>query len=177
MADIATRDDYGVLIEPATLRIERLLPGSIDRIWAYLTDSDLRRKWLASGEMDLKAGAPFELVWRNDELSDPPGDRPDAFGGEHRMTCEILEVDPPHRLAFTWGRSGGVVFDLEPKGDSVLLTITHRRVPDRETLRLIAPGWHAHLDVLAAIAAGRKPQPFWDDFLRLQGDYDQRLPG
>ena len=35
-------DDYGELIEPTTLRIQRLLPGPIERIWAYLTDSELR---------------------------------------------------------------------------------------------------------------------------------------
>ena len=36
-------DAYGTLIEPATLKIERLLPGPIERVWAYLTDSELRR--------------------------------------------------------------------------------------------------------------------------------------
>ena len=49
----ALLDPYGRLIEPATLKIERLLPGPIERVWAYLTESDLRRQWLASGEMPL----------------------------------------------------------------------------------------------------------------------------
>src|SRR6266545_2641850 len=69
-------DEYGVLIEPNTLRVQHLLPGPIERVWAYLTESDLRRQWLAAGEMELKVGAPVELVWRNDELNDPPGQRP-----------------------------------------------------------------------------------------------------
>ena len=51
MTDFASPSAYGVLTEPATLRIERLLPGPIERVWAYLTESDLRRKWLAAGEM------------------------------------------------------------------------------------------------------------------------------
>ena len=29
---------YGLLTEPATLTITRLLPGPATRIWAYLTD-------------------------------------------------------------------------------------------------------------------------------------------
>src|SRR5262245_23524320 len=74
----AKPDAYGVLTEPTTLKIQRLLPGPIERVWAYLTESNLRRKWLAAGEMEMKAGAPFELVWRNDELTDPPGLRPDG---------------------------------------------------------------------------------------------------
>jgi uncharacterized protein YndB with AHSA1/START domain len=44
------------------LRIQRLLPGPIERVWAYLTESDLRRQWLASGTMQLQPGASFELV-------------------------------------------------------------------------------------------------------------------
>ena len=40
-------DAYGVLTEPATLKIQRLLPGPIERVWAYLVESDLRRQWLA----------------------------------------------------------------------------------------------------------------------------------
>ena len=57
-----TPDAYGTLIEPTTLRIQRLLPGPIERIWAYLTDSELRRKWLAAGAMEMKVGAPVECV-------------------------------------------------------------------------------------------------------------------
>ncbi len=38
---------YGALIEPATLKIERILPGPVGRVWAYLTEGALRRKWLA----------------------------------------------------------------------------------------------------------------------------------
>ena len=74
-------DDYGVLTEPATLKIQRLLPGPIERVWAYLTESNLRRKWLAAGEMEMRPGAPFEFVWRNDELETPPGKRPEGASG------------------------------------------------------------------------------------------------
>ncbi len=87
-------DAYGTLIEPTTLKIQRMLPGPIERVWAYLTDSELRRKWLAAGAMEMQVGAPFELVWRNDELSDPPGKRPDGFAEENRMQSRITELDP-----------------------------------------------------------------------------------
>ena len=33
-------DTYGVQTAPDTVRIERLLPGPIERLWAYLTESD-----------------------------------------------------------------------------------------------------------------------------------------
>src|SRR5712672_1411353 len=113
----ATPDAYGVLTEPATLKIQRLLPGPIERVWAYLTESDLRRQWLAAGAMQGKAGTPFEFVWRNDELSDAPTQRPAGFPEEQRMQCLITEYKPPRKIAFTWQGSGDVSFELDAKGD------------------------------------------------------------
>jgi len=176
MTGAAASDAYGELIEPATLKIQRLLPGPIDRVWAYLTQGELRRKWLAGGKMELEPGAPFEFVWRNDELTDPPGRRPSGFGDEHRMRSRITELDPPRKLAFTWEGSGEVSFELYPKGDDVLLTIIHRRLPDRPTLLRVSAGWHMHLDVLVACATGKASEPFWDGWSRLENEYGARLP-
>ena len=175
MTDIATIDDYGTLSEPMTLTIQRLLPGPIERVWAYLTDSDLRKQWLAAGEMEARIGAALELVWRNDELMPSPGQRPDGFPEEHRMVCEVTACDPPHKLAITWGRSGGVSFELQPKGQRVLLTLVHHRLPDRDSLLNVSGGWHAHLDVLADRLSDTTPEPFWDSWRRLKADYEKRF--
>jgi len=172
----ASRDAYGTLIEPTTLKIQRLLPGPIERVWAYLTDSDMRRKWLAAGKMELKVGAPFEFVWRNDELTNPPGNKPEGFGEEHRMQSRITELDPPRKITFTWNDSGDVTIELEQKGKDVLLTLIHRRLASRNTMLMVGAGWHMHLDVLVARASGKEPPPFWDGWLKLKQDYDRRLP-
>src|SRR5438132_11145149 len=82
-------DAYGELIEPTTLKIQRLLPGPVERIWAYLTDSELRRKWLASGAMEMKVGAPVELIWLNDELNVPPSKRTSTVPNENHMLTRI----------------------------------------------------------------------------------------
>jgi uncharacterized protein YndB with AHSA1/START domain len=176
MTDRLAAERYGALIEPATVKIERRLPGPIERIWAYLTEGELRRQWLAAGDMELRVGATFELVWRNEALSDPPSQRPPGFDAEHRMQSRITALDPPRKLAIAWGNSGDVTFELAPQGSDVLLTVIHRRLPDRPTLLKVSAGWHAHLDVLAARATGTAPGPFWDDWRRLQQDYDRRLP-
>lgn len=172
----AFHDGYGTLTEPTTLKIQRLLPGPVERIWDYLTQGELRRQWLASGDMQMQAGTTFELCWRNDQLTDPPGHKPEGFGDEHRMQSRIVEVDPPRKLVFTWNGSGDVSFELEPRGKQVLLTVIHRRLPDRSTMLKVSAGWHAHLDVLLARAAGTKAEPFWDGWLRLKQEYDRRLP-
>jgi uncharacterized protein YndB with AHSA1/START domain len=176
MTDVLTpADDYGVLTEPTTLRIERMLPGPIERVWDYLTDSDLRAKWLAAGRMEMRVGAPVELTWRNDELTDPPGERPADFGPEHSMTVEIVELEPPHRLAISWGSTGGVVFDLTREGDQVRLVLTHKRVMDPAVRLNISAGWPGHLDILKARMEGREPATFWPRWLELKAAYAERL--
>ena len=176
MNDATTLESFGVLVEPATLKLERLLPGPIERVWAYLTDSDLRKTWLAAGDMDMQDGLPFEFIWRNDELSDPPSQRLPGFPEEQRMTSCIVACDPPRKLSFTWQGTGDVSFDLAQKGDEVLLTVTHSRIPERSTMLMVGAGWHMHLDILTAITTGKSAPAFWPGWQRLRDQYDQRLP-
>jgi uncharacterized protein YndB with AHSA1/START domain len=176
MTERPTPNSYGVLTEPATLTIQRLLPGPIERIWAYLTESDLRRKWLASGQMEMKVGTAFELTWRNDELTNPPGERPHGFSEEHSMQSRITALDPPRKLVFTWGSNSEVSINLAPKGNDVQLTLVHRRLPDDRATRLnIGTGWHSHLDILVACATGQETEPFWSRWKSLRKEYDQRI--
>jgi hypothetical protein len=58
----------------------------------------------------------------------------------------------------------------------VLLTLIHRRLPDRATMLMVGAGWHMHLDILVARATGQEPTPFWDGWSRLRTEYDRRLP-
>jgi uncharacterized protein YndB with AHSA1/START domain len=175
---ITAPDAYGVLTEPTTLKIQRLLPGPIERVWAYLTESDLRRQWMAAGEMEMKVGAPVTFVWRNDELTTPPGQRPAGFAEEHSMLSRIIALDPPRKLVISWGeKQGEVTFTLEPAGKKTLLTVIHRRLPDDRAVKLsICAGWHMHLDVLVARFSGTETGPFWDGWSRLKGEYDPHLP-
>ncbi|MFC4728103.1 SRPBCC family protein [Coralloluteibacterium thermophilus] len=148
-------DHHAVRTAADSVRIQRLLPGPIERVWDYLVDSDKRRLWLAAGEMVLEAGAPVELVFRHEELSEPPATppaRPADMRGGHRNAGRITLCEPPHLLGYTWAENHGdpseVRFDLERRGDDVLLTVTHTRLPGNDALHSVAGGWHAHLDLL-----------------------------
>lgn len=175
MNEHAKLNAYAAVVEQATLKLERLLPGPAERVWSYLTDSELRRQWLAAGPMDLTIDGSMELVWRNDELTDPPGIRPEGFGEEHRMQSRVTEIDPPRKLAFAWG-PGEVSFTLEPKGEDVLLTVIHKRISDRANMVKIGAGWHAHLDILKARLEEAAPKPFWDVWSRLRDEYETMIP-
>lgn len=176
MNDMISLNKYGAVTAPFEITIQRKLPGPIERIWDYLTDSDLRRQWLASGVMPETPGDTFELVWRNDELTDQPEERPEGFPQEQRMTSEIVAFEAPHRLVFTWPPSGKVSIELKPIGTDVLLTLVHSHISDRRNMTMVGAGWHMHLDILAAKANAYKPEPFWQGWLRLREEYERLIP-
>ena len=176
MTDTATLSAFGELIEPASVRLERMLPGPIERVWAYLTESHLRGQWLATGQMELRVGGKVSLTWRNDELTGHRETRPEGVEAVHSMETTIARIDPPRLLAFGWNGGSDVTFELEPKGDEVKLTVTHRRARDRSQLLGVSAGWHAHLDVLAARLGNRELPLFWKNWTALRAEYDRRLP-
>jgi uncharacterized protein YndB with AHSA1/START domain len=102
------------LIQPSTVRLERLLPGPLERVWDYLVESDKRAKWLAGGAFDLRVGGKIELVFENDKLSDESRD----FGTK-KFEGRITQLEPLRLLAHTWqweGKDSEVLYTLEPRG-------------------------------------------------------------
>lgn len=174
MTDIQFNERHGVLAPDNTLRIQRRLPGPIERVWSYLTESDLRRQWLASGTMQLQPGASFELVWRNDELSSSAAERPDGFTAESRATCQFIEVDPPRRMRYIWPGVGEVTMDLEADGAEVLLTVTHRQLVGERLILNVSAGWHAHLALLVARLKNTDAPSLWATWRKVRAEYEER---
>lgn len=164
---------HGVLAPDKSLRIQRRLPGPVERVWAYLTDSELRSQWLASGDMQLQAGASFELVWRNDELSHAADERPDGFPAESRATCQFIEVDPPRCMRYIWPGVGEVIMELESMGGDVLLTVTHRQLVGERLILNVSAGWHAHLALLVAHLEGTAPPSLWATWKQARAEYEE----
>jgi uncharacterized protein YndB with AHSA1/START domain len=164
---------HGVLAPDKSLRIQRRLPGPMERVWAYLTDSELRSQWLASGDMQLLSGASFELVWRNDELSHSADERPDGFSAESRATCQFIEVEPPRRMRYIWPGVGEVSMELESVGGDVLLTVTHRQLVSERLILNVSAGWHAHLALLVARLEGTAPPSLWATWKQARAEYEE----
>ena len=170
---------WGQFPAPGAVRFERLLPGPIERVWSYLADSDLRGQWLAPGLLESRAGGSLELSFRHSELSpqheDPPEGR-EGDGTRKVLRCEVLEIDPPHRLCFTWGAEAGasvVLFELTPVGADVRLLITQSGLSPEHRVG-VSNGWHTHLAILEDRANGRVPAAFWAIWKTLGGAYAER---
>lgn len=175
---------YGTPVDTDGVRLERLLPGPIERVWHYLTDPDARATWLAAGAMELRVGGRVEHVFRNNTLTqddDPPPAKYADIADECRFESRVTACEPPRLLAYTWPEADGdeseVRFELTSVGAKVRLVVTHRRLLSAATRLSVAAGWHAHLGVLRARLEGREPEGFWRSFVRLEAEYARRLHG
>jgi len=82
---------------------------------------------------------------------------------------EFVEVDPPHRVVFTWGWEGEghpvqpgsstVEVTLTPDGDGTLVRLVHSGLPSDEERKNHASGWDHYLSRLVAAAEGGDPGP------------------
>jgi uncharacterized protein YndB with AHSA1/START domain len=125
----------------------RRLAKPIEKVWAALTVPERIADWLAPVTLDpdLSLGARFNL---------------DFGDGKRRTPGEIVALEPPHLIAWTWpaaadeaGSGAGVVrFKLAPEGSGCLLTLTGRGAGAPHPNELA--GWHTHLEGLEAAAEG-----------------------
>lgn len=173
-------NEYAAVTGLGVLRIERLLPGPIERVWAYLTDSEKRGTWLASGPMELREGGRVELRFKHENLSRETAPMPEKFKaleGGHTQIGTITRFDPPRLLSYTWGDPGNsdVTFELTPQGEDVLLVVTHRNLGPRPARVSAAGGWHTHLTILLNHLTGVQPLAFWSLFNDFEAEYEKRF--
>jgi len=114
------------------LRFERRLPHPVERVWRAVSEPAELGRWFV---------AP--VAWKP-EL----GERLDAMGQQG----EITELDPPRRLAWTWGAEA-FSFELSPAEDGCLLVFVHV-IDDRALGAQHAAGWETYFKRLDAHLAG-----------------------
>jgi uncharacterized protein YndB with AHSA1/START domain len=160
-----------------TVEFKRLLPGPIGLAWDYLTKPELLKTWFADVTLEPRAGGAITVRFGGAGCGD----------GANGVNGTIREFRPPHVIAFSWnqgrwqasGKDGNpceVRFELQEKGEKVLLTLLHSGLPVGE-LTPHSAGWHAYLDNLDSIIAGRGAIDFMAIFHKLKPKYEDRLAG
>jgi uncharacterized protein YndB with AHSA1/START domain len=119
-----------------------------EKLWEALTSSEFSKRYWFGTELrtDWKIGSPFALV----------------MNGTTTDVGEILEVDPPRRLSYSFKHvldekmrnesATKVVFTIEPHGKLMKLTLTHEGFAEgSELLDGISKGWPAILSSLKSL--------------------------
>jgi uncharacterized protein YndB with AHSA1/START domain len=98
--------------------VERTLNAPIARVWKALTDVDQMRQWYFDlKEFEPEVGFEFEFVVEHE-------------GNRYHHLCEVTEVIPQKKIAYTWrykGEPGNslVTIELFPESNMTRLRLTH----------------------------------------------------
>jgi uncharacterized protein YndB with AHSA1/START domain len=131
------------------VRFERTLPGPIERVWEFLTNTERLPAWFGQGRIEPREGGSVTLM-------------------DGHVRGVVTRWQPPHRLSYTWnvfspGETASaypesyLTIELESRGEQVQLTLTHLPVLERFE-KQNAMGWHTFLDVLEAALRGYPPE-------------------
>ena len=146
-------------MEPGTSQtqmIERELriDANPETVFEFFTNPEKMVRWKGrAATLDPRPGGVYRI----------------EMNAETIVAGEYVEVDPPHRLVFTWGWEGGyastppgsstVEITLTPDGDGTLVRLVHSGLPNAESVAAHADGWDMYLGRLSTAAAGGDAGP------------------
>jgi uncharacterized protein YndB with AHSA1/START domain len=130
--------------DAGTIEREVRIAASPEIVWSFWVDPERLTRWMSrSAAFDASPGGAIRL----------------DYGSGNVMLGQVVELDPPRRLVFSWGwedpaeavRPGGsrVEVDLEPDGDGTRLRLRHSGLPNDAEVAGHAEGWDYFLSRLA----------------------------
>jgi uncharacterized protein YndB with AHSA1/START domain len=135
-----------------TIRREIVIPQPPEQVWRAIADSAALAEWMFPNDFAPRVGHHFTFQV-------PPNPKVGFDGLVVR--CEVLECEPPSRLAFSWSAGGlgdtRVSFRLEPDGEGTRVLFEHSGFDQTwcdQALRGAEFGWAKMLGQLPAVVAG-----------------------
>jgi uncharacterized protein YndB with AHSA1/START domain len=159
-------EEHATFVKLAGVKLERLLPGPITRVWDHLTRPELLPTWFGDkSSIEPRVGGAVRLM-----------------DGHIRGT--VTQWSPPERLSYTWNVFGPgdqpdatsaypqsyLTLTLETRGDQVLLRLDHMPVLERFE-KQNAMGWHTFIDILSDTLRNQPPLPRHDYMVRNAARY------
>ena len=97
---------------------ETVLPYAPEQVWSMLTESAAIERWLMPNDFEARIGHRF--TFRTNPMP--------AANFDGIIQCEVVELERPSRLAYTWNGGGlatKVTYRLSPAGDGTRLHFEH----------------------------------------------------
>lgn len=138
--------------------LEREFSADPDTVFSFVTENENLLKWWGPEGM-YSEGAKLDLskigAWGSVMIN--------ADGKRFKVTGEVISVDPPNAVEFTWGwhdenddrgHDSTVRFELLSNGKGgTLFKLTHSNLPDDESVVNHGKGWTSSLVKLERLAA------------------------
>jgi uncharacterized protein YndB with AHSA1/START domain len=129
--------------ETQTITVEYDLPQAPEKVWRALTDSELIAAWLMPNDFRPTVGHKFNFRAKP------------MHGWDGVVHCEVLEVDAPKRLRYSWRGGAGpfqidteVAWTLSPsKAGGTLLKMEHSgfHAKDAPAFGAMGEGWRGNI--------------------------------
>jgi uncharacterized protein YndB with AHSA1/START domain len=133
---------------------EVIYPYPPERVWRALTDRRVLAQWLLPNDFEPQVGCRFHFVR-------PGMSRGQGRGDRELIECEVVDLQPPFRLAYTWRASSErtaslVTWTLEPVSGGTRLRLTHTRADaaaalGSEAAAAVARAWERRMAALRSI--------------------------
>jgi len=127
------------------IAFQRTYPHPPEKVWRALTEPGALGDWLMETDFSPEIGRAFHM-WCDD-----------AKGGRDTYLCRVLELEPLHRMVWSWVLDGRqddgetiVEFRLEKVPEGTRLTVRHSGDRDPDTIERFRGGWPVKLDQLEA---------------------------
>ena len=124
-----------------------------ETVFAFFTDPDKMIQWKGrQAELDPRPGGLYRV----------------DVTGEHVARGEYLELDPPHRVVFTWGWTHDhavppgttrVVVTLHAENGGTRVVLRHHDLPSNQQRDHHRKGWELYLGRLSLRISGGDPGP------------------
>jgi uncharacterized protein YndB with AHSA1/START domain len=161
---MTTTSDLGELVrdgDRVSVTFTRRLAHPVDKVWRAVTEPEHLAAWFPDGvEGTMAPGARLRFA---------VGD--DGSGG---FDGEVLEFEPPSRLALRWG-TDRLHIELRPEGGGTVLTFTDTFDEVGKAAR-DAAGWHECLGRLDAHLDGAPVSDAKDAFGEAHSRYVEAFP-
>lgn len=134
------------------VEVSRHYPHAIEKVWQGLTTNQAISEWLLeTNNFKPEAGHHFEMTCV------------DEGGNLEVYRCQVLEIDPPRRMVWSWVLTGRedlglteVEFRLESTRTGTKVTLLHRGDRDPTTIERFKGGWPYKLERLADVLVGQQ---------------------
>jgi uncharacterized protein YndB with AHSA1/START domain len=129
------------------------IDASPNTVFQYFVDPERMRRWMGvTAEADPRPGGLYRV----------------NVNGRDVAVGDYVEVQPDHRIVWTWGWDGSanlppgstrVEVTLTSDGDGTLVRLVHSGLPDEDAAKRHRAGWDHYLGRLEIAAAGHEPGP------------------
>jgi uncharacterized protein YndB with AHSA1/START domain len=140
------------------VRLDIVYPHPPERIWKALTDRKALEKWLMPNDFLPCLGHRFHFIKEGNGTEEGPGKRKREV-----VECEVIELDAPRRLAYTWRSDPEtppelVSWTLEPVEAGTRLRLEHIALEDAAApfTAHLDPQWKKRVQSRLAAYLGRK---------------------